>query len=161
MSAAVFGSEYAMAYDAIYAAKDYGAECAALIRAMSRRGVAAGARVLDVGCGTGRHAARMAELGFDVVGTDQSDSMLQIARGRSDGRFLVCDGEELQHAGLDFDVVYSLFDVLSYQIENDAAVQFLEGLVNGARPGGLVIVDAWHLAGLIAQPPTPFAPKSW
>ena len=39
-----------------------------------------GARVLDAGCGTGRVAARLAELGFACVGVDVDESMLAVAR---------------------------------------------------------------------------------
>lgn len=38
------------------------------------------ARVLDAGCGTGRVAIRLAEMGFDVVGVDADESMLAVAR---------------------------------------------------------------------------------
>ena len=38
------------------------------------------ARVLDAGCGTGRVAIRLAELGYDVVGVDVDASMLVQAR---------------------------------------------------------------------------------
>lgn len=38
------------------------------------------ARVLDAGCGTGRVAIRLAELGYDVVGVDFDESMLAVAR---------------------------------------------------------------------------------
>jgi SAM-dependent methyltransferase len=42
--------------------------------------VPAPARVLDAGCGTGRVAIRMHELGYDVVGVDVDASMLAMAR---------------------------------------------------------------------------------
>jgi SAM-dependent methyltransferase len=42
--------------------------------------VAPGARVLDAGCGTGRVAVRLAELGHDLVGVDVDESMLAVAR---------------------------------------------------------------------------------
>ncbi|MGQ0623351.1 MAG: class I SAM-dependent methyltransferase [Sporichthyaceae bacterium] len=41
--------------------------------------VAPGARILDAGCGTGRVGARLAELGFVVVGVDVDASMLAVA----------------------------------------------------------------------------------
>ena len=39
-----------------------------------------GSQVLDAGCGTGRVAIRLAELGYDVVGMDVDESMLAVAR---------------------------------------------------------------------------------
>ena len=44
-------------------------------------GLSAGTAV-DVACGTGRHLARLAELGHQVVGVDQSPEMLEVARRR-------------------------------------------------------------------------------
>jgi SAM-dependent methyltransferase len=42
--------------------------------------VAPGARILDAGCGTGRVAIRLAELGYEVLGVDVDESMLAVAR---------------------------------------------------------------------------------
>ncbi|QWC86627.1 class I SAM-dependent methyltransferase [Nocardioidaceae bacterium] len=43
-----------------------------------------GARVLDAGCGTGRVAVRLAELGYRVVGVDSDAEMLDVARAASE-----------------------------------------------------------------------------
>jgi predicted TPR repeat methyltransferase len=45
--------------------------------------VAPGSRVLDAGCGTGRVAIRLAELGYDCAGVDLDESMLVLARERA------------------------------------------------------------------------------
>lgn len=44
-----------------------------------------GMRVLDVPCGTGRIASRLAARGYDVVGVDITDRFLEVARARDDG----------------------------------------------------------------------------
>jgi SAM-dependent methyltransferase len=51
-------------------------------RALNCCALAQGARVLDVGCGTGRWVRRLEERGLSVVGIDQSSEMLSIARKR-------------------------------------------------------------------------------
>ncbi len=55
-----------------------------------------GASVLDVGCGTGRHALELARRGFRVLGVDLSERMLAVARAKAaidglDVRFLQTD----------------------------------------------------------------------
>lgn len=53
--------------------------------------VGAGARILDAGCGTGRVAARLAELGYRCVGTDVDPSMLAVARAVPDVEWIEAD----------------------------------------------------------------------
>ncbi|WP_157529603.1 bifunctional 2-polyprenyl-6-hydroxyphenol methylase/3-demethylubiquinol 3-O-methyltransferase UbiG, partial [Nocardia sp. NRRL S-836] len=50
----------------------------------------AGGRVLDLGCGVGRHAHGLARLGFSVVGADVSEWAVEQARG-GPGVFVACD----------------------------------------------------------------------
>lgn len=47
--------------------------------------VAPPARVLDAGCGTGRVAIRLADLGYDTVGVDLDPTMLEVARKHAPG----------------------------------------------------------------------------
>jgi SAM-dependent methyltransferase len=47
--------------------------------------VAPGSRILDAGCGTGRVAIRLAELGYEVIGVDVDESMLAVARREAPG----------------------------------------------------------------------------
>ena len=149
----VFGDSYATLYDEFYTNKDYSSECATLVGVAGENGLPAGGRVLDVGCGTGRHAALLAEMGYQVTGTDLSAAMLTIARTRSSSRFDVVDMDSMDARHCEFDLVYSLFDVLSYQTNMTEAAEFLSRLASWAKPGGLVIADAWHLAGLVNDPP--------
>lgn len=41
-------------------------------------------RILDLGCGTGRHSVALAQLGYEVTGVDLSPGMLALARRRAD-----------------------------------------------------------------------------
>jgi ubiquinone/menaquinone biosynthesis C-methylase UbiE len=46
--------------------------------------LAKGARILDVGCGTGRHSIELAKRGFSVTGLDLSTGMLAVAKRKAD-----------------------------------------------------------------------------
>jgi len=68
--------------------------------------IGAGARVLDLGCGTGIVSARLAEIGCEVTGADPSEPMLAYARQRvSRARFVSAAAESLPFANGAFDAV--------------------------------------------------------
>jgi acetyl esterase len=105
--------------------------------------VAAGARVLDAGCGTGRVAARLADLGYDCVGVDVDDSMLAEAR-RSGSAATWVQGDltalDLPGAGVaePFDAVVSAGNVMPL-VPAGTVPAVLAGLAAHLRPGGLLI----------------------
>lgn len=145
------GEEYAARFEALAASgRDPHGEasfCAALLPP--------GARVLDAGCGTGRVAVRLDELGFDCVGTDVDESMLEVAR-RSAPQipWHRADLARLRAADLDgahgFDLVVMAGNVVPLLAEGTvtSAVWSLANLLR-AGPGGLVVagfgLDTTHL----------------
>ena len=75
-------------------------------------GLRAGQRVLDVGCGPGRHALALAERGIDVTGVDASPDFVALARAAADARalpasFAVLDVRDLAYDG-EFDAAICL-----------------------------------------------------
>jgi SAM-dependent methyltransferase len=107
----------------------------------------AGMRVLDVGCGPGRHALALARRGFDVLGVDLSPEFVSLARDAvgAEGvsaRFDILDVRDL---GFDaqFDAAICLcqggFGLLGGQ--DDAGV--VGRIVRAVVPGGAVAVTAF------------------
>jgi len=72
-------------------------------------------RILDVGCGNGRHTLELARRGYAVVGIDLSESML--AQGRQIAKF----------ENLNVDLIQRDARKLKYQEEFDAAIMLCEG----------------------------------
>lgn len=110
---------------------------------VERLRIAAGQRVLDVGCGTGNAALAAARTGADVTGVDPADGLLALARRRAqenglDVEFLRGDAEKLPVAGA-FDVVMSVFGVI---FAADAA-QATREMIRSTRPGGTVALTSW------------------
>jgi SAM-dependent methyltransferase len=112
-------------------------------------GLAPGLRLLDVGCGPGRHAHALARAGIEVVGIDISERFIDLARQeappgatfvRGDARALAYDGE--------FDAVISLCqgafglsDGPGTPVDPDADV--LAGMARALRPGGRLALSAF------------------
>ena len=102
-----------------------------------------GARILDVPCGYGRHAALLARRGFRVVGVDLSRAMLAEARRRStEGprlRFRRGDMRRIAYRE-EFDAVINLYTSFGYftPAQNAAA---LRRMARALRPGGRLLVD--------------------
>jgi len=121
--------------------------------------VPAGSRVLDAGCGTGRVAVRLAELGYDCVGVDSDDSMLaQAARSAAAVPWLLADLAALDPTVPDlaggFDLVVAAGNVVPLLAEGTEA-RVVARLADVLRPGALLVsgfgLDAEHL-------PLAFAP---
>ncbi len=105
------------------------------------QGLASGARVLDLCCGTGQLAHTLAERGYSVLGIDGSEGMLAFAQTNAPtARFLLADARhfEVQEP---FDVVLCLFDSLNHLMtENDLAKAF-DSTARALHPGGLFAFD--------------------
>lgn len=103
-------------------------------------GLAPGARILDHGCGSGwPTAVQLAELGFRVVGTDESDVMLELARRRvPDGDFQLRDLRDLGDELGTFDAIASYLALLMLPRADVPAT--LRGLAARLRPGGRLAV---------------------
>lgn len=109
-------------------------------------GDVAGLRVLDLGCGTGRHAFWMAAAGAVVTGVDFSDGMLAEARrkpGAAAIRFLRCDlHEPLPFRDGAFDAVVS-----GLVLEHIGGLDRFFGAARRVlRPGGRAVISAMHPA---------------
>lgn len=140
---------HARFYDLVYADKPYAEEAAFVAGLLADEGVSAG-RLLDVACGTGRHAAELAARGFAVTGVDYNDELLALARERAPGAvFLLQDMRDLQTDG-SFDAVTSFFDAVGYPIEDAGVAAAVESMAGQLRPGGVLVLEFMHAPALRA-----------
>lgn len=101
--------------------------------------IAAGGRVLDLGCGSGRALKLFAEKGFTTVGIDFSDAMLQLAKKLVLGASLKkMDIRQLEFPDASFDGIWSCFSLLHIP-KRDIRTVF-SGLRRVLKPGGVLFV---------------------
>jgi SAM-dependent methyltransferase len=114
-----------------------------------RLGVGAGTKVIDVGCGAGRHTFEAFRRGADVIGFDQSasdlndvDEILQAMKAQGEapasakGEAVKGDALDLPYADGTFDCVVAS-EILEH-VPND--VQAISELVRVLRPGGALAI---------------------
>jgi SAM-dependent methyltransferase len=151
---AVFGPEYAAAYDELYQDKDYAAEIELIERVFRLYGQGPVRRVLDLGCGTGGHAVPLAERGYEVVGVDRSPDMLQRALRRGGStRFRLGEIGTLE-LGETFDAVLLMFAVLGYHVGNADVQAALATARRHLHPSGLLFADVWYGPAVLGQRPS-------
>lgn len=97
-------------------------------------------RALDVGCGTGVLASRLADAGYDIAGVDPSDGMLDVLRAsRPDIEATRASGTDLPFADDSFDLVLCVA-VMHHVADAEAVRGTLGEMVRVARPGGQILV---------------------
>lgn len=153
--------EYSHYYDLLYRDKDYSAEVLYLVKYL-RRYAPSAHRLLELGCGTGAHAAALVEQGYDVTGIDLSEGMLARAQERrarcapaiqAKCRFSVGDAREVR-IGSQFDAVLALFHVASYQTSNADLLRMFTTAAEHLAPGGLFLFDFWYGPAVLSERPS-------
>ena len=113
-------------------------------------------RVLDVGCGTGRHAIHLAEQGFEVVGVDPSQQMIERAvanAGDIAGASFTRAGFGELRATVEgtFDAIICLGNTLPHILSQGDLVGALDDMAAMIRPGGVLVVQQLNYDRILAQ----------
>lgn len=128
-------------------------------------------KILDVGCGTGRHAIELSRRGYSVTGIDLSESQLARARVKAANlgvtvRFLRCDARNLPFVG-EFDVAIMLCeggfplmetDEMNFEILKSvtralkAKAKFIFTTLNGLFPLHHSLTEFYQSAGNVNVP---------
>ena len=108
-----------------------------------------GRSALDVGCGTGRHALRLAAAGANVDAIDFSEGMLAKARMKPGGEKVRFQGHDLAQP-LPFPAAHFDFVICGLVIDHIAALQDLfSEMGRVCRPGGRIVISVMHPAMML------------
>ena len=153
----VFGN-YSRYYDLLYKDKDYLSEAEYVDRLIKKYAPAA-KTILNLGCGTGKHDFLLAEKGYEVAGVDMSEDMLAIANAQlttlnlqSAIQFTQGDIRTIRLSRT-FDVIISLFHVMSYQPTNADLRAVFATVKAHLNEGGIFIFDCWYGPAVLADRP--------
>lgn len=101
--------------------------------------------VLELGCGTGSMTEEMASRGYDMIGVDYSEEMLEIAMKKREENghdilYLHQDMREFELYGT-VKAVISICDSMNYILEKDDLQEVFRLVNNYLDPGGLFLFD--------------------
>jgi SAM-dependent methyltransferase len=152
---------YASYYNLLYQDKDYVGE-AKFVHKILQTYVPNACQVLELGCGTGVHAALLAEQGYYVHGVDFSEKMLEWAKNHTAqltpdiANKLMFTYGDIRKIRLNnkFDAVLALFHVISYQTGNEDLAAAFATAKEHLKAGGVFIFDAWYGPAVLNNLPT-------
>lgn len=151
----VFGSWYARYYDLIYQDKDYAGESDYIDRIIEtyRPGTVT---MLELGSGTGRHAALFAEKGYSIHGIERSEDMLEVARSKPQNGNLRFTQDDIRTFRLErtFDTAIALFHVVNYMNSNEDLLALFRNVSRHLREDGVFLFDSWYGPAVLADQPS-------
>jgi SAM-dependent methyltransferase len=128
---------------------------------ISMLGIQAGAAVLDLCCGVGRHSLELARRGYHVTGVDRTAAYLQLARERAAAEklkveWIQADMRNFTRPGA-FDAAINLFTSFGYFEDPAQDRQVVDNLFQSLRPGGGLVIDLMGKEPLARV----FQPRDW
>ena len=100
-----------------------------------------GWRVLDVACGTGRHARAFAAAGARCTGVDLSAALLRVARQTTSTPLVRADMRQLPIRPGSMDLTVNLFTSFGYFEHDSEHTGALREMISTVRPGGWFVID--------------------
>ena len=153
-------------YDIIYhVLVDYEAECNILEEIFHKHSKRKVQSILDVGCGTGNHSYILAKRGYEVVGIDLSEQMLQIAREKATGGLRNPEFHNMNMRrivlGRKFDAALILFGSFTYLLKDSDVKSCLSSIRKHIVGRGLIVFEFWHNSGMYPAAETISGHRPW
>lgn len=138
-----FNEDYAKYYNLLYKDKNYIQEVK-YINSLIKKHCPSSKSILELGCGTGRHAKLLQEESYEVFGVDASRYMINQAKCLYIPS-AVGDVRYYRHKHT-FDTVLSLFHVASYQVSEEDILLYFKTATTHLNPKqrSLFIFDFWY-----------------
>ncbi len=144
-------SDYASFYDILYQDKDYTKESIYVSQLIEKFNSKPKDKlnIIDLACGTGKHAIELFKMGFNIDGSDISKEMISVAQKECcvkniDIKFF---NESFQTSGnikKKYDVILSMFSSINYLTEYNDFSSALKNISYLLTDDGIFIFDFWN-----------------
>lgn len=142
-------ARYAKYYDSIYLDKPYKTESDYISKILKKKNL----KILEVGCGSGKHALQLHKLGHKITAIDISKHMILAAKKKNKKiNFLVKDGLYYR-SKKKFDAVILLFHVINFFTTLKELQYFFINSSYNLKKGGILICDFININALKSYPP--------
>ena len=123
------------------------AECDFLESCLKQSFSGKATRVLDIGCGSGRHMLELAKRGYQATGFDIRPEMVEFVNAEAKKAKVsvhasVGDLREMTVTG-SFDLAICLMDTFRFLLANTEIIHHLQRVAQHLTPGGLYVTDFW------------------
>lgn len=136
-------TDFAALYDSFMEETPYDEWCDYIVSVLRKEKIDDGL-VCELGSGTGEMTRRLQSKGYDMIGIDNSDSMLNVAKAKEDENsnilYLCQDMREFELYGT-VRAIVSVCDSVNYILEEDELTQVFKLVNNYLDPKGLFIFD--------------------
>ena len=142
-----FHNQWAHIYDHVYETSfsdSYARMTDASLKCIDGLVHSPGARIADLGAGTGRLTIPLVEKGFDVVAIEPSRSMLDVLErklGTGIKGFESINSSMADFETASVDLAVCVFTVFTYVTDEDEMLLSLENIARHLKPGGLFLFD--------------------
>lgn len=131
---------YAQYYDQFYSGKKYGPEALFVHELLSKH---KSLTVLDLGCGTGTHLSNLEQFGYECIGIDINQEMLEFAISKVKSKLVKADMRNFE-LNKKFDAVISMFAVFNHNLTDEDALATLQNVKKHLNVNGLLILDLYN-----------------
>ena len=135
---------FASVYDTFMEETPYDKWCGRIVKIFKDNGIKNGL-VCELGAGTGEMTRRLRDKGFDMIGVDNSEEMLAVARSKEEASgtdilYLCQDMREFELYGTVRGIV-SVCDSINYITDTDDLTTVFRLVNNYLDPGGVFVFD--------------------
>jgi len=129
-------------YHQLYANRDEKEASAFIDELVNELQPTANSRMLDLGCGSGRHSKYLASKGFDVTGIDlAASSIRQAKRWEADSLHFYRHDMRVPFGKSTFDYVFNFFTSFGYFDDSSEDHKVVNNIHSALKPGGILVMD--------------------